>query len=117
MNETLHRVQLDRLGRDVGEQSAWHFADRYLQMLPERLRRINGALDRDDRDELWVATVALRSSSSMVGAWAIGRLCARVIDNLRTDDLAELRARAAELSVVAEQTAAVLGPHLSELRR
>lgn len=117
MNETLHRVQLDRLGRDVGEQSAWHFADQYLQMLPVRLRRIHAAIDRGDREELWVATVALRSSSSMVGAWAIGRLCANVIDKFRTADLAELRTRAAELSVVAEQTAAVLGPHLKELKR
>ena len=117
MNETLHRVQLDRLGHDVGEQTAWHFADQYLRLLPERLDRIHAALERDDREELWVATVALRSSSSMVGAWAIGRLCARVIDNIRTDDLPELRTKAAELSVVAEQTAAALGPHLSELRR
>jgi signal peptidase len=66
---TLDRTILENLGEELSSRAgALHFADSFVDMLPQRIDAVEGAFAARDADAAVVALLSLNVSASMVGA-------------------------------------------------
>jgi HPt (histidine-containing phosphotransfer) domain-containing protein len=71
--------------------------DTFVDDLPKRSASMESAIERDDLESFAVAVVALRGSSSAIGATQLGRLCADAENLARARDRAAVRSSALNL--------------------
>lgn len=67
-DRTLDHATLAKLAEDVGHAATAGVIDRFLESLPQRVRRLRTAMIHGDDEEAHVAALSLSSSAAMLGA-------------------------------------------------
>ncbi|WP_134741505.1 Hpt domain-containing protein [Nocardioides sp. 503] len=110
----LDTASLERLARDV---SSWPFvvtfAEKYQQLLPDRVRRVIAAITEGDLDQALDAALSLRVSSAFVGALELVDLAHRLETHLRLGDLAAARLPLGLVPEAAQRAEQALATYLS----
>ncbi|HTJ69257.1 MAG TPA: Hpt domain-containing protein [Actinospica sp.] len=101
--EPVSRAQLARVREDVGERSLRRYIRAFLQLLPERLDRIEHAVAAADAAEATRVMFDLRAASAMLGARRLPALLSTLETTLRVG----LPAAPAQLAVVRAEADAV----------
>jgi hypothetical protein len=107
--EAVSRAQLARVREDIGEASLRHYVDAYLELLPDRLDRIDRAVAAADTAEATRVMFDLRAASAMLGASRLPPL----LSNLEAGLGVGLPTAPAHLAVLRSEADAVA----AELRR
>ena len=81
--EAVSRAQLARVREDVGIRTLRHYVEAYLELLPERLDRIERAISAADNVEATRVMFDLRVSSSMLGARRLPAMISALESTLR----------------------------------
>lgn len=79
-NPLLHLIE------DAGAEVAEGFFQTYLQMLPLRTAKLSRVLFAGDQEATLDAVLSLKSTSGMVGAVRLARLCAELEGKVRNRD-------------------------------
>lgn len=101
--EPVSRAQLARVREDVGEESLRNYIHAYLDLLPERLDRIEHTIAAADTTEASRVMFDLRASSAMLGA----RRLPALLSTLETTLSVGLPTAPAQLAVVRAEADAV----------
>ena len=109
---TLHEL----VDGDDGRTFAFGLVATYRRMLDARVARVVAAIgaSEPDPEETMDAVLSLKVSSTMTGAYELGRLAAQVEIDLRCGDLPAARARAHTFPVAAARTGEVIDAYLAE---
>jgi HPt (histidine-containing phosphotransfer) domain-containing protein len=101
--EAVSRAQLARVREDVGEASLRHYVRAYLELLPDRLERIERAVAAADGAEATRVMFDLRAASAMLGARRLSALLSTLEGTLSVG----LPASPAQLAVVRAEAGSV----------
>lgn len=110
------RSALDDLTEQLASEIVVSFAERFLELLPHRVRRIRDCLDEADRVASLDAVLSLKVTSMTVGGTALGSCAASIEDFVRSGDLRSASLRAAELDERAAAFATAIASYIDSTR-
>lgn len=90
------------------------YVGRYLEMWPDRYRRLVSAVDEEDDEALMDAVLSVKTSAGMLGALRLEQLAFDMEDAVRKQRMDRVRALLAELKLCGQLTADQLRHELGD---
>ena len=92
-------------------------ADRYVDLLPARITRIQSALDAADSERAVECGLSLKAGSATVGALELGELADQLVSHVKRQDFLAARMVAGGLNPAAKRAVRGLAAYVDQARR